>query len=335
MKIVKILGFVFVIIATAIISSVITRYFLLSKNTHPDIVQKIIPKPLEKYQFETLANTPVPVSQIEIGETLEEFDEYTVHSFSQKFDPTLQGKSDKTVTGVINMPIRSVAMPIVIMLRGYVDPEIYSPGVGSKRGAAEFAKNGYITIAPDFLGYGGSSGNAADIMESRFQTYTTALSILEGIKTLPQWDGKNIFIWGHSNGGQIALILLEITGREIPTSLWAPVSKPFPYSILYYTDESADKGKFLRNEIAKFESLYDVEKFSLDNYFDRIKAPAELHQGGGDDAVPLSWSNELASKLGLKRNINYFIYPDADHNLMPDWNVVIDRSISFFNSHLK
>jgi dipeptidyl aminopeptidase/acylaminoacyl peptidase len=335
MKIVKILGFAFVILATAIIASVITRYFLLSKNTQPDIVQKIISKPLEKYQFENLINTPIPTNSIEIKDTVEENDDYTVHTFTHSFDPTMQGKNDKVVTGVINMPIRNRSMPIILMFRGYVDPEIYTPGVGTKRAAAEFAKAGFITVSPDFLGYGGSSENAGDIMESRFQTYTTALSILKGLETLPQWDGRNIFIWGHSNGGQIALTLLEITGQEIPTVLWAPVSKPFPYSVFYYTDESADKGKFLRSEMAKFENLYDVEKYSLDNYFDKITAPVELHQGGSDDAVPLSWSNELASKLKLVKNENYFSYPQADHNLMPDWDTVVSRNIIFFNSKLK
>lgn len=335
MKIVKILGSIFILVAVAALSSVLTRYLLLSKNAQPEIVQKIIAKPLEKYQFENLMNTPVPSNKIKITQTIEEFEEYTSYTFTHQFDPTLQGKNDKVVTGVINIPNKSVLMPMVLMVRGYVDPEIYSPGVGTKRGAIEFAKAGFITVSPDFLGYGQSSENAGDIMESRFQTYTTALSVLEGLKTLPQWDQKNLSIWGHSNGGQIALTLLEITGRDIPTVLWAPVSKPFPYSVLYYTDESADKGKFLRSEIAKFESLYTSEKYSVDEFFDRIVAPIELHQGGSDDAIPLEWSNNLAKNLGLVRGTNYFIYPQADHNLMPNWDEAIIRSISFFNSHIK
>ena len=41
--------------------------------------------------------------------------------------------------------------------------------------------------------------------------------------------------------------------------LWAPVSKPFPYNILYYTDEAEDRGKWLRGEIAKFEARLSSE----------------------------------------------------------------------------
>src|SRR5690606_21512717 len=137
-----------------------------------------------------------------------------------------------------------------------------------------------ITIAPDFLGYAGSDENAANIFESRFQTYTLAISLINSIgnssftkMTNQEWNKEDVFIWAHSNGGQIALTTLEATGKAYPTTLWAPVSKSFPYSVLYYTDEAEDKGKFIRHELAKFEDLYDTDKYSLDNYFELVKAP--------------------------------------------------------------
>ena len=98
-----------------------------------------------------------------------------------------------------------------------------------------FRDNEYITLAPDFLGYGGSDSESSNIFESRFQTYTTVLTLLKSInkENFPNWDQKNIFIWAHSNGGQIALTVLEITGENYPTVLWAPVTESFPYSILF------------------------------------------------------------------------------------------------------
>ena len=85
------------------------------------------------------------------------------------------------------------------------------------------------------------------------------LSILESLDSIKEWDEENIFFWGHSNGGQVALTILEITGKDYPTTLWAPVTKPFPYSILYYTDESEDKGKYIRRELSRFENLYNTD----------------------------------------------------------------------------
>ena len=148
-------------------------------------------------------------------------------------------------------------------------------------------------------------------------------------------DSSKIGIWAHSNGGQIALSVLEISGQPIPTTLWAPVSKPFPYSILYYTDEFDDEGKALRAEIARLEKDYDVNDFSITKYFDQIKAPIQLQQGTGDDAVPVTWSNNLNQTLKDKDiDITYYIYPGADHNMTPGWDTAVERDLEFFKDKL-
>lgn len=293
-----------------------------------------IPTPLAKYQIETLVQKEIPRGNIEVREEIAKGENYTSYLFEHVFDPTLESGPDKIVTGQINIPNSKGKHPLVLMFRGYVDQDIYTTGVGTKNAAAFFASNGYVTVAPDFLGYAGSSSESGDIFETRFQTYTTALSILESLGSLEAWDQKNIFIWAHSNGGQIALTLLAITGRNIPTTLWAPVTKPFPYSILYYTDESADGGKFIRRELAKFELIYDTDKYSFTNYLERISAPIELHQGTADDAIPVSWSDSLVAKLrNLDIDITYKKYPGADHNMRPDWDSVIDQDLEFFKIH--
>jgi len=138
------------------------------------------------------------------------------------------------------------------------------------------------------------------------------------------------------NGGQVALSVLEITQQPYPTTLWAPVSKPFPYSILYYTDEFDDEGKALRHELAQFEKEYDVRRFSITDYLEQIKAPLQLHQGTADDAVPQAWSDELVERLeALELEADYFIYPGADHNLVGSWDTVVARDLAFFGRHLQ
>jgi dipeptidyl aminopeptidase/acylaminoacyl peptidase len=290
-------------------------------------------KPLEKYTFENLSKTQISPGKIKIEENL----------FSFEFDPTLQNKKTKKVTGQINIPSGKGPFPVVIMLRGYVDKEIYKTGMGTRKAAKYFSENGFITLAPDFLGYGGSDPEAENIFEARFQTYTTVLSLLKSLQSINAWDKENVFLWGHSNGGQIALAILEITGKNYPTTLWAPVSKPFPYSILYYTEELDDKGKYLRRELAKFEKLYDVNLYSIHQYLNRISkawpsglsSPIQIHQGTADEFVPLKWSHELVKILedsGVK--VNYFKYPGADHNLVPNWKTVVARDLAFFRKNL-
>lgn len=288
---------------------------------------KILEKPFDKYTVLNLEKYPAKASEIVKEKVLLADPQYT--SYLVSF-----ASNGKKVTGMMNVPLGDGPFPAIVMFRGYVDPTIYQTGVGTQRAAEVFAKNGFLTFAPDFFGYGESAKQAEDVLEERFQTYTVALDTLATVLNIEKADPGKVGIWGHSNGGQISLTVLEITQKAYPTVLWAPVSKPFPYSVLYYTDESEDRGKLLRREIAKFETDYDANLYSITDYFDRIKAPIQLHQGGNDDAVPQKWSDELTKNLEkAKADVTYLTYPGADHNLMPSWNTVVERNIQFYQSH--
>lgn len=294
----------------------------------------INPRPLDKYTFDNLSKIEIRGSNIVLGEKLIGSSNFSSYIFSFSVDPDFDGRVAKKVTGLLNIPKGEGPFPLIIMFRGYVDQKTYTTGTGTKKAGEYFANNGFITIAPDFLGYGASDHEAENIFESRFQTYVTAVSLLQSLNSLEAWDQKNVFIWGHSNGGQIAISVLEITQKSFPTTLWAPVSKPFPYSVLYYTDESDDKGKLIREELAKFEDDYDTDLYSIDNYYDRIKAPIQLHQGSNDDAVPIDWSNDLAKTLSdLNIDVEYYTYQGADHNLSPSWNTVVAKDVAFFKKY--
>jgi dienelactone hydrolase len=345
--------FLYFIIILFIVLFVALSSYYIGINTQlipksETIITKKPEKPLEKYTIENLSGYNISQGNFEITEVLEEKDKYNSYLFSLEFDPTLQGnpKNYKKTTGQINIPKEEHPVPVIIMIRGYVDQTLYQTGIGTRKAAEVFANNGYITIAPDFFGYAGSDSEASNIFETRFQTYTTILTLLQSLNQLniPEeltdntdhafWDNKNIFFWGHSNGGQIALTVLEVTESNYPTTLWAPVSKSFPYSILYFTDESEDKGRLIRRELSKFEDLYDVDDFSIHKYLERIKAPIQLHQGTADGAVPVSWSDNLAKKLkSLEVDLTYYKYSGADHNMRPSWDVVVSRDLDFFKKH--
>lgn len=331
----KLLAVFFIIIA-AFAAGYWANSFYQSGLVTTSLISPVITKPLEKYTIESLAQAKVKEGEIVKEEILEKNPSFVSYLFSFEFDPTLEEKKLKKTTGQLNLPLGKGSFPVVIMVRGYVDQEIYETGVGTSKAASVLAKNGLITIAPDFLGYGDSDPQAENIFEARFQTYITVLSILESIHSIKEWDNENIFLWGHSNGGQVALTILEITGKDYPTTLWAPVTKPFPYSILYYTDEAEDKGKYIRRELAKFENLYNADSYSLDEYFEKIKAPLQIHQGTADEAVPLAWSNEFVKKLEeLDIDTTYYQYIGANHNMVPSWNTVVSRDLSFFKKHLR
>ena len=51
--------------------------------------------------------------------------------------------------------------------------------------------------------------------------------------------------------------------------------------------------------------------------------------------MPQEWSDEFVTALEEKEiDVEYFTYPQADHNLMPDWNTAVERSLTFYNKNL-
>jgi len=300
--------------------------------------EKTEERTLQKYSFESLRNRQYSTSQIHLDRPILEDEDVITQVFSYQSD-------GKKVSGVLNIPRKTGTYPVVVMLRGFVEREKYSPGIGTNRGAEFFSHNGLITLSPDFLGYGESDLDSLDSIEARFETYTTVLNLFASLDSLntsisASYSGvladlNKIGLWAHSNGGHVALSTLAISGKKYPTSLWAPVSKPFPYSILYFTDEFDDEGKALRKVVSDFEKDYDVFDFSPTRYYDWIQAPLQIHQGTIDDAVPIVWSDDLYVKLkDLDKTIEYFTYPGADHNLSGSaWSTAMSRSLEFYKEN--
>lgn len=327
---------------------VIFMFLNPERNTIIDpLIKKIEIKvfPLSKYSFDNLSKAEFSGNKIEIGKKIDEGDGFYSYMFYFYSEDPQDSKNLKKTSGLLTIPERDGEYPILMQFRGYVDKEIYSTGIGTKRSAEAYARNGFISLSPDFLGYGESDNPSDMSIEERFQTYTTVLSLFASLENLNKAFEKaeidisantsKVAIWGHSNGGQIALSFLSITKGNFPTVLWAPVSKPFPYSILYFTDEFDDEGKALRRVVADFEKEYDVLKFSPNNYYDQISSTIQVHQGTADDAVPIEWSNELVKKLDdLEVENEYYIYNGADHNLLGGWNTAITRSIFFYKEIL-
>ena len=325
---------ILLIVVFTIVASSLVAFLFFNQNQQdgkliiPKVTFNYKPKPLDKYNFDELSKRVFLGSEITLEEVISEEETYTSWFFSYLSE-------GKKVTGMANIPKGEEKMPVILMMRGYVDDEIYFTGLGTRKAAGVFAENGFITLAPDFLGFGGSDTCSADILEARFEKPLTVLNLLASVKNLPQADSDKIFFWAHSNGGQIALSVLEITKEPIPTSLWAPVTTGFPESVLQYIGELDDQGLKVKNAIDNFLSDYDPQKYSIDAYFADIMADMQLHQGLSDPLVSEEASDNFAKTMAnLSKNINYYKYPGNDHNLSRDWDTAIQRDLSFFKRHL-
>jgi len=324
--------------------------FVNNKNTDTE-------KPYLAYSIPNLHKKTYQPSTLKIIEIISQGENFTSYLYSSVDD------EGRTMSGQLKLPEKiSEVTPAILMLRGYVPPEFYETGIGTRNAANVFTKNGYITIAPDFFGVAGSDAEPEDPWVSRFEKPMQAANILKAIESsnfvtpteLPesiatQSAKRPVGIWAHSNGGQIALTLLEITSESIPTTLWAPVTAPFPYSILFYADEQDDEGRSSRLWVNSLEKEYDLRLFSLSQHLNYLAGPIQLHHGWHDEAAPKPWSDEFIQKLSLENDrresstdsaelapikYEYFEYPIADHNMVPDWNTAVTRDLTFFNREL-
>lgn len=318
-------------------------------------------KPLLQYSIPNLAKSSFEPSQIELIEKLDSNEDFSSYIFLYT-----SKRSEARISGQVNIPngVTRFSNPsVLVMARGYVPPDIFETGVGTRNAAAYYASNGFITIAPDFLGFGESDDEFEDTWKGRFMKPVQVAELIETIRQvgipitdtetpdgdIPVLKLDKIGLWGHSNGGQIILTTLEILGEPFPTTLWAPVTAPFPYSILFFGDELEDEGKSQRTWISLFEDEYDVFEFSLTQHLHLLAdgTPLQIHHGTADDAALYAWSLEFVEKLEAENDrraeasvsaepvqFELFEYPGANHNLQPGWQTVVERDVRFFSTQL-
>ncbi|MDD4937954.1 MAG: prolyl oligopeptidase family serine peptidase [Candidatus Shapirobacteria bacterium] len=241
----------------------------------------------------------------------------------------------KKISGMMNVPDSTKASsrrsPAIIMIRGFAEVEGYFIGSGSWKAADELARNGFVTISLDFLGFGLSDQESTDILEARFEKPVSVLDLIESVKGLDFVDPEKIGIWAHSNGGQIAISILEITGGNYPTVLWAPMTNPFPKSVLETVDDESEGSLIVKQKIEDFEKEYDSKLYSIDNFYNWINSPILIHQGTADVWCEVKWQQNLQSKLKkLGKEINLDVRKGDDHNLKQSWDKVIKMDIEFF-----
>src|SRR5258708_25653393 len=112
----KILVFIALIISLGI--GFMVGQIILIKTQRPNLlVNKIIDRSLDKYTIDNLSKANIKAARIS--------ENIPNEKFMMEFEPGLDGKIKK-VSGRVTYPVHGKrAYPIIIMIRGYVDNEIY------------------------------------------------------------------------------------------------------------------------------------------------------------------------------------------------------------------
>lgn len=238
--------------------------------------------------------------------------------------------------------------PVLILNHGYINPKEYSTVSSYEKIDDYFSNLGFLVIKPDYRGHGISEGDESGLM--RFAYPIDVLNLIFSIDSIPEANKNNIYLFGHSMGGEITLKILEITGKNEELSkrikaavIWSPVSDtirwfnkrnvavlpeatitPFPYQKTFAILGTPEKNPNLWKSLSPFYYLKEINK------------PLLIIHGTNDKTVPYEWSLELYENLiSYNKNAKIIIYPENDHNLTQSWNQAIENSTKFYWGNLK
>lgn len=246
------------------------------------------------------------------------------------------------IYGLLTVPLGEKpkgGWPAIVFIHGYIPPDQYSTTGNYPTYQARLARAGFITFKPDLRGHGNSEGQPVSAHYSEKYVVDTLYAI-NYLKNYPAVNPDRIGYWGHSNGGEIGLRAILISDDIKAASFWAGVVGSYVDMFETYNDKIG----FLRNvtstDLVLEHGLPSTNtQFwnQLDpyNFLNDITIPIELQHGTADESVPVELSLSLKNALeNLEKNVIYYEYPGADHNISQNVNMAFQRSIEFYQDNL-
>jgi dipeptidyl aminopeptidase/acylaminoacyl peptidase len=244
-----------------------------------------------------------------------------------------------TIYGFMNVP-RPVEgegpFPVVIVLHGYISPDVYTTLAYTARYADALARAGYIAIHPNLRNFPPSDegpdpfrvGIATDVLN------LIALVREHGGKPGPleQADPQRIGVWGHSMGGGAAIRVITVDPGIKAAVLYGSMSADERQN--YERIQEWSSGERGAEELATPEE--DLRRISPIYHLERIQAAVSIHHSDADATVPLEWSLDLCERLeALGKTVECFTYEGLPHTFNGAGDqLFMQRYIDFFDRHL-
>lgn len=252
--------------------------------------------------------------------------------------------------GLLTIPNGSkpaTGWPVIIFNHGYIPPAQYRTTERYIAYTDGFSRNGYMLFRPDYRGHGNSEGEPSGAYGSNDYTIDV-LNALASLKRHPDADPDRIGMWGHSMGGHITLRAMVVDPTIDAGVIWAGVVASYPDMLTNWrrsnrpTPAITQPGRRRwRDELTHLFGTPEQNKAAWDtisaNAFLRdISGPLQLHHGTRDTSVPHEFSQTLAEQMEAEgKKVESYIYEGDDHNLSQSFSVSMQRSIDFFNTHVK
>jgi dipeptidyl aminopeptidase/acylaminoacyl peptidase len=289
--------------------------------------------------------TAYPGSAITIEETLEagaNYSRYIAWYESQGL----------RIYGLLTIPVGEMpatGWPAIVFNHGYIPPQEYRSTERYIAYVDNLARNGYIVYRIDYRGHDRSDGQASGAYGDPGYT-VDALNAVAALQNYPQADSLRIGMWGHSMGGFLTLRAMVISPAIRAGVIWAGVVGSYPDLICCWRRTApglptpTPNANFRSGWRTNWQDLYGTPEenpefwlgISANHFLDDLSGPVQLHHGTADTSVPLEFSQDLYEQILQSGSpVEYYKYPDDDHNLSGNFTTAMMRTISFFDRYLK
>ena len=233
--------------------------------------------------------------------------------------------------------------PIILFNHGYIPPEQYQTTAYYVDYVDYLAQNGYIVFQPDYRGHGASEGEPTGLYLTP-DYVTDVLNALASVKRYPLADPERIGMWGHSMGGYITLRAMVTTSDIKAGVIWAGVVGSYEEMVTWWDIRQSlalIQPRLWRDDIVSAFGTWEEnsvfwDAISATTYLDDISGPIQLQHGTTDLVVPVSLSESLNKRLKMAdKLVEYYTYDGDDHNLSINFLPAMDRTVTFFDTHVK
>ncbi len=286
--------------------------------------EKFIPHRLEDLNQARV--TPAPLPEVFYNKICMEYQEVADVAVNR-----IAYESDGLkVTGISAIPakINDKTYPILIYNRGGNREFGRLTVLAVIRTLVPFARAGYLVYASNYRGNDGGEGSeefgGADVND--------VLNLIEAAKQNPAWDGKNIFMQGHSRGGMMTYLALR-RNKSINAAI----------SIAGVSDlgqGAMERPEMEDNVYRKLIMVPESERFeayknrSAICWADEIDTPLLLLHGDADERVDVCHSVKMAEKLKeYNKEHELVIYAGGNHALLRFWDDVTSKSLNWLQGH--
>jgi len=247
-----------------------------------------------------------------------------------------------TIHGFMNVPRgggdEDVELyPVVLVLHGYISPDIYTTLAYTTRYADALARAGYVAIHPNLRNFPPS-----DEGPDRFRVgiATDVLNLIALVRQqggqpgpLRQADPGRIGVWGHSMGGGAAIRVITVDPGIPAAVLYGSMSADEVQN--YERVQFWSGGERGAEELATPEE--DMRRIAPVYHLNRIQAAVSVHHSDADATVPLAWSLDLCERLGnLGKTVECFTYQGLPHTFRGAGDqLFMERYVDFFDRELR